>query len=46
MTSRLLTLLVALLTPLILLGLALRLLLTPAFLQVEYHMPGFPADDA
>jgi integral membrane protein (TIGR01906 family) len=36
--------LTALLTPLILLGLALRLLLSPLFLQVEYRMPGFPAD--
>ena len=34
----------SLLTPLVLLGLALRLLLSPLFLQVEYRMPGFPAD--
>ena len=37
--------LTALLTPIVLLGLALRLLLSPLFLQVEYHMPGFPADN-
>jgi integral membrane protein (TIGR01906 family) len=36
--------LTALLTPIVLLGLALRLLLSPVFLQVEYRMPGFPAD--
>ena len=36
--------LTALLTPIVLLGLALRLLLSPLFLQVEYRMPGFPAD--
>ena len=44
MPPRLISLLTSLLTPLVLLGLVLRLLLTPAFLQVEYHMPGFPAD--
>jgi integral membrane protein (TIGR01906 family) len=36
--------LVTLLTPIILILTALRLLLLPAFLQVEYRMPGFPAD--
>jgi integral membrane protein (TIGR01906 family) len=44
MRLKLLSLLITLLTPLFLLGLALRLLLTPLFLQVEYRMPGFPAD--
>lgn len=44
MPPRLTHLLTSLLTPLVLLGLALRLLLSPLFLQVEYHMPGFPAD--
>jgi len=34
-----------LLVPLALVFLGLRLLLTPLFLQVEYRMPGFPADD-
>ncbi len=37
--------LVMLIVPLALLFVGLRLLLTPAFLQVEYRMPGFPADD-
>ena len=44
MPPRLTHLLTSLLTPLVLLGLALRLLLSPLFLQVEYRMPGFPAD--
>jgi integral membrane protein (TIGR01906 family) len=42
--SRVLTLLVALLVPLAIIMLAVRLLLTPVFLQVEYRMPGFPDD--
>ncbi len=37
-------LLTLLLTPLALLGLAVRILLTPLFLEVEYRMPGFPDD--
>jgi integral membrane protein (TIGR01906 family) len=45
MPPKLTCFLTALLTPLVLLGLAIRILLTPAFLQVEYHMPGFPADE-
>lgn len=32
------------LTPLIILMLSVRLLITPAFAQVEYRLPGFPAD--
>jgi integral membrane protein (TIGR01906 family) len=36
--------LTALLVPFALLGLGLRLLMTPAFLQIEYRMPGFPED--
>lgn len=32
------------LTPIVLLGFALRLLLSPLFLRVEYQMPGFPDD--
>lgn len=37
--------LVTLLTPLALLGLAMRLLLTPLFLQIEYRLPSFPPDE-
>jgi integral membrane protein (TIGR01906 family) len=37
--------LASLLLPLALLFLGLRLLLTGAFLQLEYHLPGFPADE-
>ena len=48
MNSRLSTFfsfIVTLLTPIALLGLGLRLLLSPFFLQIEYNMPYFPADD-
>ena len=37
--------LVSLLIPFALIGLALRILLTPVFLTVEYNMPYFPPDD-
>ena len=37
--------LVAILVPIALIGLGLRLLLTPLFLQVEYNMPYFPPDE-
>lgn len=37
--------LVSLLTPLALIGLALRILLTPIFYTIEYNMPYFPADE-
>ena len=37
--------LVTLLLPVALLFLGLRLLLTETFLQIEYRMPGFPADE-
>ena len=37
--------LVTLLIPLALIGLGLRLLLTTAFLQIEYNMPYFPPDE-
>jgi integral membrane protein (TIGR01906 family) len=37
--------LVSLLTPLALIGFALRILLTPLFYTVEYNMPYFPADE-
>jgi integral membrane protein (TIGR01906 family) len=36
--------LTAFLTPIVLLGFALRLLLSPLFLQIEYRMPAFPDD--
>jgi integral membrane protein (TIGR01906 family) len=36
---------VTLLVPIALIGLGLRILLTPVFLRVEYNMPYFPADD-
>ncbi|HUG33469.1 MAG TPA: TIGR01906 family membrane protein [Anaerolineales bacterium] len=39
-----LSLIVTILIPLALIGLGLRLLLTTAFLQIEYNMPYFPAD--
>jgi hypothetical protein len=35
---------VTLLAPLAILMLGVRLLLTPAFLPIEYNMPGFPSD--
>ena len=41
----LISLLSSILVPVVLLGVALRLLLSPLFLQVEYQMPGFPADE-
>lgn len=37
--------LVTLLVPIALIGLGLRVLLTPLFLQVEYNMPYFPPDE-
>ncbi|MDP1714070.1 MAG: TIGR01906 family membrane protein [Anaerolineales bacterium] len=37
--------LVSLLTPLALIGLALRILLTPVYFTIEYNMPYFPADE-
>jgi integral membrane protein (TIGR01906 family) len=40
-----LSLLVTLLVPIALIGLGLRVLLTPIFLQVEYNMPYFPPDE-
>jgi integral membrane protein (TIGR01906 family) len=42
--SNFLSYIVTLLTPIALLGLGLRLLLSPLFLQIEYNMPYFPAD--
>ena len=40
-----LSLLVTLFVPVALIGLGLRVLLTPLFLQVEYNMPYFPPDE-
>ncbi len=37
--------LISLLTPFALIGLALRLLLTPVYYTIEYNMPYFPADE-
>ena len=42
--STFLSWLVTLLTPIFLLGLGLRILLTPLFYNVEYRMPYFPSD--
>ena len=42
--SSLLSYLVTLLTPIFLLGLGLRILLTPIFYNVEYRLPWFPPD--
>jgi integral membrane protein (TIGR01906 family) len=44
MKFTILSLLVTLLVPIVLIGLGLRVLLTPLFLQVEYNMPYFPPD--
>lgn len=45
MTMKPLSYLVSLLTPLALLGFALRVLLTPLYYTIEYNMPYFPADE-
>jgi integral membrane protein (TIGR01906 family) len=45
MKFSILTFPVTLLVPIALMGLGLRVLLTPLFLQVEYNMPYFPPDD-
>ena len=37
--------LVTVIVPIVLIGLGLRLLLSPLFLQIEYNMPYFPPDD-
>src|SRR5215210_6142416 len=37
--------LVTLIVPIVLIGLGLRLLLSPLFLQIEYSMPYFPPDE-
>lgn len=43
--SKVLTWLLALMVPAVLIGIGVRLLLTPIYLELEYRMPGFPADD-
>ncbi len=43
--SSFLTWLVAILVPFALIGLGIRMLLTPLFLQIEYNMPYFPPDE-
>ena len=45
MKRSLLSWLVTLLTPVLLLGLALRIMLAPWFLHLEYRLPYFPADE-
>ena len=44
MKLKILSWLIAILIPLALIGLGIRALLTPAFLQIEYNMPYFPPD--
>src|ERR1051325_46276 len=41
----LLSWLITILVPIALIGLGLRVLLTPFFLKIEYNMPYFPADE-
>jgi integral membrane protein (TIGR01906 family) len=43
--SMILSWLVTLIVPVVLIGLGLRLLLSPLFLQIEYNMPYFPPDE-
>jgi integral membrane protein (TIGR01906 family) len=45
MKTTILASLVAVLVPIALIGLGLRLLLSPLFLQIEYNMPYFPQDE-
>ncbi|GAB1469175.1 TIGR01906 family membrane protein [Chloroflexota bacterium] len=45
MYRNILSYLVSLLTPLVLIGFALRLLLTPLFYTIEYNLPYFPVDE-
>lgn len=45
MKSTILSSLVAILVPIALIGLGLRILLSPLFLQIEYNMPYFPPDE-
>src|SRR5688572_32321349 len=43
--SMILSWLVTITVPIVLIGLGLRLLLSPLFLQIEYNMPYFPPDE-
>ena len=43
--STILSYLVSLLVPIALIGTALRILLSPIFINIEYRMPYFPADE-
>ena len=45
MKNSILSWLVTILIPLVLIGLAIRVLLLPVFYQIEYSMPYFPADE-
>ncbi len=45
MKPTILSYLVSLLTPIALIGIALRILLTPIYFNIEYRMPYFPADE-
>jgi integral membrane protein (TIGR01906 family) len=45
MKQTILSWLVAIFVPIALLGFGIRLLLTPAFLKIEYNMPYFPPDE-
>jgi integral membrane protein (TIGR01906 family) len=45
MKFALLSLIITLIVPIALIGLGLRVLLSPLFLQVEYNMPYFPPDE-
>ena len=45
MNTKFLSYLISLLTPLMLVGFALRILLTPLYYSVEYNMPYFPKDE-
>jgi integral membrane protein (TIGR01906 family) len=45
MKNSILSWLVTILIPIVLIGLALRVLLSPLFYQVEYNMPYFPPDE-
>lgn len=43
-TYRLISWLITLLTPVCLVLISVRILMTPVFLQIEYNLPGFPQD--
>jgi integral membrane protein (TIGR01906 family) len=42
--TRIFSIIIAILTPLVVILTAVRLMMTPLFLQVEYRIPGFPED--